>query len=176
MPHAPVRSPERPDWKLHILRSLFTKVRVLSLAAALTIAPAVAVAAAPAADAATQPARLTALAYAKHHLGDRYQYGAAGPNAFDCSGLTMQAYAAARTSIGGHSATAQYRTARARHQLRSRFHAYPGDLLFYGTTSDVYHVAIWAGGNWMIEAAHDGVPVRLVPLRRADLLSQVGNP
>ena len=55
-------------------------------------------------------------------------------------------------------------------------HAYRGDLLFYGTTSNVYHVAIWAGGNWMIEAPHEGADVRLVPLRRTDLLPYVANP
>ena len=158
------------------MRSLVTKVRVLTLAAALAVAPVAAVAAAPAADAATTPARLTALSYAKHQLGDPYRYGAAGPNAFDCSGLTMRAYAAAGKSIGGHSATAQYRWASAHHRLRSRFHAYVGDLLFYGTTSNVYHVAIWAGGNTMIEAPHEGARVRLVPLRRSGLLSHVANP
>ena len=161
------------------MRSLVTKVRVLTLAAALVVTPAVAVAAAPAAEAATAhhtPARLTALAYAKHKLGDAYRYGAAGPNAFDCSGLTMRAYGAAKKSIGGHSATAQYRSARAKHRLRTFKHVLRGDLLFYGTTSDVYHVAIYAGGGKMIEAPHAGAKVRLVKVRKGDLLSQVANP
>jgi cell wall-associated NlpC family hydrolase len=154
--------------------SLLTRARVLSITAALVVAPALAVTAAPAAQAAPA-ARLQALSYAKHHLGARYAYGAAGPNAFDCSGLTMKAYAKAHKRIGGHSATAQYRSARAHHQLRSLKHVRAGDILFYGSPSSVYHVALYAGKGRMIEAAHDGVPVRIVKMRRGDLLNNVAD-
>jgi hypothetical protein len=77
------------------LRSLLTRLRAASLVAALAVSPAIAVAAAPASHAATAhhtPARLKALSDAKHQLGDPYRFGAAGPNAFECSGLTMRAY------------------------------------------------------------------------------------
>lgn len=159
------------------MRSLLTRFRAASLAAALLVAPTVAVTVAPiAAHASTAPARLKALAYAKHQLGDSYRFGAAGPNAFDCSGLTMKAYSNAGKGIGGHSATAQYRTARAKHQLRSVHSVRQGDLLFYGSTSDVYHVAMYAGGGKMIEAAHEGAPVRIVKMRKGGLLSTVADP
>jgi cell wall-associated NlpC family hydrolase len=162
------------------MRSLLTRFRAVSLAAALVLAPTVAVTAAPGtAHAGTThvtPARLKALAYAKKQLGDRYAFGAVGPNAFDCSGLTMKAYSTAGKGIGGHSATGQYRTARAKGQLRSITNVRPGDLLFYGSTGDVYHVAMYAGGGKMIEAAHEGAPVRLVTMRKGGLLSKVADP
>jgi cell wall-associated NlpC family hydrolase len=156
--------------------TLLTRVRVLSIVAALAVAPALAVTAAPAAEAApAAPARLVALTYAKKHLGARYAYGAAGPNAFDCSGLTMKSYAKAGKRIGGHSATAQYRSARAHHQLRSLKHVRQGDILFYGSPGSVYHVAMYAGKGRMIEAAHAGVPVRIVKMRKGDLLNTVAD-
>jgi cell wall-associated NlpC family hydrolase len=181
MPHAPVRSSfgGEPDRKMHKMRSLLTRFRAVTVAAALVVAPTVAVTAAPvAAHAATHrtPARLKALAYAKKQLGDPYRYGAAGPNAFDCSGLTMRAYAKAGKRIGGHSATAQYRTARKRHQLRSIKHVRKGDLLFYGSPYDVYHVAMYVGKGKMIEAPHEGARVRIVKMRKGDLLSKVADP
>jgi cell wall-associated NlpC family hydrolase len=122
------------------------------------------------------PARLKALAYAKRQLGDPYRFGGAGPGAFDCSGLTMKAYAKAGKAIGGHSATAQYRTARAKGQLRSIHAVRKGDLLFYGSTYDVYHVAMYVGGGKMIEAADYGIPVRIVKMRKGGLLSKVADP
>jgi peptidoglycan DL-endopeptidase CwlO len=158
------------------MRFLLTRFPALSVAAALVAGPALAVAAAPAAHASTTSVRLTALAYAKHQLGDPYRFGAAGPNAFDCSGLTMKAYSKAGKRIGGHSATAQYRTARAKGQLRSVRNVRKGDLLFSGSPSDVYHVAMYAGGGRMIEAAHAGAPVRLVRMRTGGLLSKVADP
>ena len=161
------------------MRPLLTRFRAFSVAAALLVAPTVAVTAVPvAAHASTHktPARIKALAYAKKQLGDPYRFGAAGPNAFDCSGLTMKAYAKAGKRIGGHSATAQFRTARARHQLRSIRHVRQGDLLFYGSTRDVYHVAMYVGKGKMIEAADYGIPVRIVKVRKGGLLSKVADP
>ena len=53
----------------------------------------ISVAAAPTADAAaTSTQRVGALAVAKAQYGDPYRYGAAGPNAFDCSGLTYYSF------------------------------------------------------------------------------------
>ena len=53
----------------------------------------------------------TAISFARAQVGEPYQFGGRGPNVWDCSGLTMQAYAAAGVAIGGHSATRQYSTA-----------------------------------------------------------------
>jgi cell wall-associated NlpC family hydrolase len=161
------------------MRSLLTRFRAVSLAAALTVAPAAAVTTVPLAAHAstthTTPARIKAVSYAKKQLGDPYRFGAAGPGAFDCSGLTMKAYGTAHKRIGGHSATAQYRTARAKHQLRSLKSVRAGDLLFYGSPGDVYHVAMYVGKGKMIEAPHEGARVRIVKVRHGDLLSKVAD-
>lgn len=161
------------------MRSLLTRFRAFSVAAALVVAPAVAVTAAPvAAQASTAhrtPARLKALAYAKRQLGDPYRFGAAGPSAFDCSGLTMKAYGTARKRIGGHGATAQYRLAAKKRQLRPYEQVRRGDLLFYGSPGDVYHVAMYVGKGRMIEAARPGTRVRIVKVRKGDLLPKVAD-
>jgi len=47
-------------------------------------------------------------------------------------------------------------------------HLAPGDLIFYDTPID--HVAIYVGGGMMVEAAHAGLPVRLVPIRTDNLV------
>ncbi|WP_375401689.1 C40 family peptidase, partial [uncultured Amnibacterium sp.] len=114
------------------------------------------------------------VAFARDQIGDRYVFAGAGPNAWDCSGLTMQAYAAVGIYIGGHGATAQYDLARSEGLLVPYSQAAPGDLVFYTDGGgDMYHVAIYTGGGMMVEAPHEGVPVREVPVRSADLVGQV---
>jgi cell wall-associated NlpC family hydrolase len=49
----------------------------------------------------------------------------------------------------------------------------PGDLLFYG--SPIHHVGIYVGGGTMVEAPHEGVPVRYASIYRSDLVG-VGRP
>jgi cell wall-associated NlpC family hydrolase len=108
------------------------------------------------------PAALTA---AKAQIGKQYQWGGAGPDVFDCSGLTAWAWNAVQSTLP-HNAAAQ-------DDLVADIPvsaAEPGDLLFYGNP-DVYHVAVYAGGGMMVEAAHTGVPVRLTPIRTQDLLN-----
>jgi peptidoglycan DL-endopeptidase CwlO len=90
-------------------------------------------------------------------------YGAAGPNSFDCSGLTMWAWAHGGVSLP-HSSSAQY--AGSTHIPISAIQ--PGDLLFY--YSDIHHVAMYVGGGMMIEAPHTGANVREVPMRTSDLV------
>jgi len=163
------------------MRFLLLRFRAVSVAAALATAPALAITAAPvAAHASTTreaPDRIKALRYAKKQLGDPYRFGAAGPYAFDCSGLTMKSYAkAGKRHIGGHPATAQYRSARAKGQLRSIRNVRRGDILFYGSPGNVYHVAMYAGHGKMIEAADYGIPVRIVKMRKGGLLSKVADP
>ncbi len=92
-----------------------------------------------------------ALATARAQLGKPYQWGAAGPNSFDCSGLTMVAWAAAGFSMP-HLAQAQYDMTR-RIAIADLL---PGDLVFYGTPNNVYHVGIYVGGGTMIAAPQTG--------------------
>ncbi|MGI8612505.1 MAG: C40 family peptidase [Nocardioidaceae bacterium] len=72
------------------------------------------------------------------HIGDPYVYGAAGPGAFDCSGLTSYAFGRVGVSLPRTSAD-QYRDAR---HIKKR-NLQRGDLIFFHSGSSVYHVAIF---------------------------------
>jgi peptidoglycan DL-endopeptidase CwlO len=85
-------------------------------------------------------------------LGKPYVYGAAGPNGFDCSGLTMFAYAAAGVSLP-HSSAAQSRMGTA----VSRADLQPGDLVYF--YSPVSHVGLYIGDGKMVHARTFGSPV-----------------
>jgi cell wall-associated NlpC family hydrolase len=90
--------------------------------------------------------------YALAQVGDAYVYGASGPDAFDCSGLTMMAWAQAGVSLP-HSSSSQMSsgTPVSSSQLQ------PGDLVFY--YSPVSHVGIYIGNGRIVHAANpsDGV-------------------
>jgi peptidoglycan DL-endopeptidase CwlO len=98
-----------------------------------------------------------AVAFAKAQVGEPYQFGGAGPNSWDCSGLTMVAWAQAGVSLP-HSSSAQYGATR--HISASELQ--PGDLIFY--YSPISHVAIFVGGGMQVAATHTGDFVRLQPL------------
>lgn len=102
----------------------------------------------------------TAIWFARQQLGERYRLGGAGPNVWDCSGLTKAAYAAAGIGIGTHSATNQYYTLAGRGKAVSLGSIQRGDLLFWGWGGDYYHVAIYLGDGRILEAPREGVPVR----------------
>jgi cell wall-associated NlpC family hydrolase len=103
-------------------------------------------------------------------VGDPYQHGAAGPDAFDCSGLTMYAYAAAGESLA-HSSVAQSGLG----TQVSRAELQPGDLVFFYTP--ISHVGLYIGGGMMVHARtypgcrHQRRPEGL-PLRRPPGLTQ----
>jgi peptidoglycan DL-endopeptidase CwlO len=93
-----------------------------------------------------------ALQYAQAQLGKPYEYGAAGPNTFDCSGLTMEAWGTAGASLP-HSAAGQWDdTVRV-----SYSELQPGDLVFFYEPVD--HVGIYVGNGTMIDAPHTGANV-----------------
>lgn len=97
--------------------------------------------------------RIIANAYT--HIGKPYIFGATGPNAFDCSGLTQYAYRAAGVNISRTTYTqVNEGTYVPRNQLQR------GDLVFTeGTPSRPTHVGIYIGNNQMIHAARPGVGV-----------------
>lgn len=99
-----------------------------------------------------------ALAFAKKQIGDSYRYGATGPNAWDCSGLTGGAWKAAGVSIP-RTSQAQYRSGRkvAKSDLK------PGDLVFF--YSGISHVGIYAGGGDVIHASRPGKPVARIKMK-----------
>jgi hypothetical protein len=78
---------------------------------------------------------------AKRQLGDKYVWGATGPDAFDCSGLVVFSY-----GRGGYTTprVSEDQAVAARRIPASR--AVPGDLVFYhDKVGDVYHVGIYLG-------------------------------
>lgn len=110
---------------------------------------------------APNPAASQAVSTAKAQLGDPYHYGAAGPDAFDCSGLTMYSWAAAGVSLP-HSSRAQYSALP--HVPMDALA--PGDLVFYG--HPIHHVGLYVGAGQMIHAPHTGDVVRVSSIYRSD--------
>lgn len=104
----------------------------------------------------------TAISYARAQLGKPYIFGGEGPVGYDCSGLTMKAYAYAGLYIGSHSVNNQYYTAANRGQLVSYSAKQAGDLIFWGSgPGDFYHVGIYIGGGMMIAAPTEGDVVKV---------------
>lgn len=95
-----------------------------------------------------------AVKYACAQIGKRYVWGAAGPDAFDCSGLTMAAWEQAGVYLP-HNAAAQRRSM----PYVSRANLRPGDLVFY--YSDLHHVGMYVGGGWVVHASQAGVPIKM---------------
>jgi cell wall-associated NlpC family hydrolase len=115
------------------------------------------------AGAALSPAQLSAaLRAAESRQGLPYAWGAAGPAAFDCSGLVQWSFAQAGVAMPRVAAD-QARTGPAVPVSQLE----PGDLLFYHTdpTAPGYisHVAIYLGHGWMIQAPQPGLRVQIVP-------------
>lgn len=94
-------------------------------------------------------------------LGKPYQWGGSGPDSFDCSGLTMWAWAHAGVSLP-HNSGAQY----AATPRVDRSDWQPGDLLFFG--SPIHHVGMYIGGGRMVEAPYSGNVVRINSAYRSD--------
>ncbi|WP_282084781.1 C40 family peptidase [Streptomyces tendae] len=98
-----------------------------------------------------------AVAYAYQKLGSPYVWGATGPNAFDCSGLTQAAYRAAGVSL---PRTTYAQIDAGRRVPRSEL--LPGDLVFF--YSGISHVGIYVGKGQMIHAPNPSAPVRVAPV------------
>ncbi|WP_146237514.1 C40 family peptidase [Georgenia satyanarayanai] len=113
-----------------------------------------------------------ALDWARTQLGKPYVWGAAGPNGYDCSGLTQTAFARAGISLP--------RTTKAQYAATSRVpvdQLQPGDLIFYSNNSaasGIYHVAIYAGGGMRLHAPSPGKNVELVPMYWPNVLPYGG--
>jgi peptidoglycan DL-endopeptidase CwlO len=110
---------------------------------------------APAAAPATggSSAAQTAVDTAMAQLGDPYVWAAAGPDAFDCSGLVQYAYAAAGIQLP-HSSSMQSTMG----SPVARSALLPGDLVFF--YSPVSHVGIYIGNGQMVHASTSGEPVK----------------
>ena len=99
----------------------------------------------------------TALSYAMAQVGKAYVFGAAGPSAFDCSGLTMRAWGAAGVALP-HSSAAQYSSGR--HIAASDLQ--PGDLVFY--YHPISHVGMYIGNGMIVNAENPSVGVKVTGL------------
>ncbi|MGN6781809.1 MAG: C40 family peptidase [Marmoricola sp.] len=98
-----------------------------------------------------------AVQYAMAQVGKAYVYGAAGPSAFDCSGLTMRAWGAAGIGLP-HNAAAQYNMGT--HVAESDLQ--PGDLVFY--YSPISHVGMYIGNGMIVNAENPSVGVKVTSL------------
>ncbi len=97
--------------------------------------------------------------YAYQFRGTPYQWGGNGPSTFDCSGFTKYVYAAngiglARTAAGQMSGGSSVD----RSQLQ------PGDLVFFGSGGEVWHVGIYVGNGCYIHAPQDNDVVKISTL------------
>jgi cell wall-associated NlpC family hydrolase len=101
-----------------------------------------------------------AVAFALAQRDKPYRWGAEGPGAFDCSGLTWAAWRAAGVAIP-RTAAAQLTGLP---QVRGRLQ--PGDLVIYRTDGPSgRHVAMVVGRGRMVEALGRGIPVRVTSIR-----------
>ena len=107
----------------------------------------------------------TVVSWAEEQLGKPYQWGAAGPGSFDCSGLTMDALAQAGITVT-HNANAQWQQTKAHPVAEDQLAT--GDLVFYtgsdGSLTVPGHVGIYVGDGEIIDAPYTGANVRFDPL------------
>lgn len=100
---------------------------------------------------------------AQRQKGDPYRYGASGPSAFDCSGLTSYVYKRAGLSL---PRTSSAQAGKVRHISRSRLKR--GDLVFVHSGGRVYHVGLFAGKKdgryYMLHAGRTGTRVDVDPI------------
>lgn len=108
------------------------------------------------------PEATTVIQAALSRIGSPYSWGAAGPSAFDCSGLVMWSFQQAGISLP-HSSQALA----AGGQPVSRDQMQPGDLVTY--YSDASHVGIYIGDGMMVHASTYGTPVRVAPVDNAPI-------
>ena len=102
----------------------------------------------------------TAANWALSQLGKPYQWGAAGPDTYDCSGLTMEAWARAGVALLHYTG---YQWEEGPHVPLDELQR--GDLLFYATDNSdpatIHHVGIYIGNGMMVDAPYTGAFVRI---------------
>jgi peptidoglycan DL-endopeptidase CwlO len=109
-----------------------------------------------------------AVAFAVDQLGEPYVYGDAGPDSWDCSGLTQQAWAAAGVSLSHNAAMQWDETARI-----SRDELQEGDLVFY---NDLAHVGMYIGDGEIIHAPNSTTVVKIVDIDYGGSIVGYGRP
>jgi cell wall-associated NlpC family hydrolase len=92
-----------------------------------------------------------------NQIGRPYVWATAGPRTFDCSGLTLYAWAAAGVTLGHYT---QWQWNEGKPVTRDQLQ--PGDLVFY--FRDLHHMSMYVGGNWVVHAPTSGDVVRMTTL------------
>jgi len=112
------------------------------------------------------------IAFARAQLGEPYQWAADGPDSWDCSGLTMVAWAQAGVRLSHYTGSQYQQTARVPvDQLK------PGDLVFFGpSVAGIHHVGLYIGNGQMIHAPYTGTVVKISSIWRSDLIPFGGRP
>jgi peptidoglycan DL-endopeptidase CwlO len=114
----------------------------------------------------TTAAGKKAVEFAAKQIGKPYQWGATGPNSYDCSGLTSQAWLHAGVTIP-RTSEAQWAGLKRIPQSSMR----PGDLVIY--FSDASHVAIYMGDGKIISAPRPGRDIYISPVASMPILGVV---
>lgn len=104
------------------------------------------------------------ITFAEAQLGDPYVWGGAGPDRWDCSGLTMAAYATIGLTLP-HSSELQFTYGA---PVADPSELAPGDLVFWagsdGTVSSPGHVGLYLGNGLVLDAPHTGTVVQIQPM------------
>jgi cell wall-associated NlpC family hydrolase len=103
------------------------------------------------------PRAAKAIQFALAQIGDRYIWGAAGPDGWDCSGLTMVSWSKAGVSLP-HSSAQQYASG----DKIPRSELQPGDLVYF--YSPISHVGIYIGNGRMVHAPNPGRRVEIASI------------
>ncbi|WP_433891710.1 C40 family peptidase [Streptomyces sp. CA-111067] len=96
------------------------------------------------------------ISFLKSQLGKPYVYGAAGPDSYDCSGLTQVAYQTVGVSLP--------RTSQEQSTVGtpvSVSDVQPGDIIFWGGEGSAYHVGVYIGDGQYLDAANPSTPVAI---------------
>ena len=101
----------------------------------------------------------TAIAFAYAQLGEPYVWGAAGPDAWDCSGLTMGSWAAAGVYLP-HYSVAQYAPCSTSRSASCSLETWCSGAAPRARPS-IYHVALYIGNDQIIQAPHTGAYVEV---------------
>jgi cell wall-associated NlpC family hydrolase len=113
----------------------------------------------------------TAIAVARSKISSgHYVWGGAGPTGFDCSGLVQFSFAAGGISVP-RTATQQYAGTSNKVPLTQ---AQPGDLVFFGSPGNFWHVGIYTGNGKMVNALNPAVGILEMPINQ--LLDTSGRP
>ena len=145
---SPVHPAEAPHWEPQLVAAVRPVDRVLPSGLATIPSPG--------------PRAIVAVQAALTRLGDPYVWAAAGPHAFDCSGLVVWSFQQAglllphssqMLATGGQPVSPE--------QIR------PGDVITY--YSDASHVGLYVGGGKVVHASTYGVPVAVAPMDNAPI-------